>query len=76
MEDYLSKKKKIRWKTFFIFIFMEDFMIHKWSYINKSCINKPFLKKKNYAEILKKKWLIFFWQLFQSSIKKFPKTDD
>ena len=51
MEDYLPKKKKIRWKTFFIFIFMEDFMIHKWSYINKSCINKPFLKKKNYAEI-------------------------
>ena len=54
MEDYLPKKKKIRWKTFFIFIFMEDFMIHKWSYINKSCINKPFLKKKIMQKFKKK----------------------
>ena len=54
MEDYLPKKKKIRWKTFFIFIFMEDFMIHKWSYINKSCINKPFFKKKIMQKFKKK----------------------
>ena len=69
MEDYLpKKKKKIDGRLFFFF--MEDFMIHKWSYINKSCINNPFLKKKNYAEILKKKMTNFFLTTFSKFHKK------